>query len=388
MKRRLIGVGTAFAAGAMLLALNGCGSGTDPGTEAVGSMQEELLTLPGAWYTTTPHFAWCTVNSAAPTPNCVVPFSHNSLGGSNTVVKLATGRYRVTMPGMAFNGNPQAVALGTSHHCHSNTFGTTGSGVVIDVACRTAAGAMTDGSFVVTYLREFNTGGVLGAYARVRASFGGAPLVNDTWNSTGGAISATRITTGQYNVDFAGQAATADTVMVTAASTGLAGHCKARTWGAIGAAVRVVVDCYNPAGGYQDNDFTISYGRNIRGDARNTTPTGTQGGFSRVTAGGAVNPTFSRNSCVAGSNSSTHPAVGTYADKIHVVAASPTYSLPNVALTMAVGPGPSYCNLSSLWSTSLPTSDPIVNVRCYSGAGTAQDNEHNSSFMLQAPSGC
>jgi len=388
MKKQLMAVGRVLAPGAFLLALNGCGSGTDPGIEAVSSTQEDLLTLPGPWYTTTPHFAWCTVNSASPTPGCVLPFSHNSLGGTNTVVKLAIGRYRVTMPGMAFNGNPQAVALGTSHHCHSNTFGTTGSGVVIDVACRTAAGAMTDGSFVVSYLREFNTGGVLGAYARVLASFGAAPLVNNTWNSTGGAIAATRITAGQYNVDFAGQAATADTVMVTAASTGLPGHCKARTWGAIVGAVRVVVDCYSPAGGYQDNDFTISYGRNIRGDARNTLPSGTQGGFSRVTAGGAVNPTFSRNTCAAGSNTSTHPAIGTYADKIHVVAASPTYGLPNVALTMAVGPGPSYCNLSSLWSTSLPTSDPIVNVRCFNGAGTPQDTEHNSSFTLQAAGGC
>jgi hypothetical protein len=33
---------------------------------------------------------------------------------TNTVAKLTTGRYRVTMPGMAGQGNPQAVALGTS----------------------------------------------------------------------------------------------------------------------------------------------------------------------------------------------------------------------------------------------------------------------------------
>jgi hypothetical protein len=289
---------------------------------------------------------------------------------------------------MAGQGNPQAVALGTSQHCHSNTFGVSGSGVVIDVACRNPAGTLVDGSFVVTYLREFNTGGVLGAYARVRASFGLGPLVSDTWNSTAGAITATRIATGQYNVDFAGQAATADTVMVTAASTGLAGYCKARAWGSIGAAVRVVVDCYGTTGAFQDNDFTISYGRNVRGDARNTSPAGTQGGFSRVTAGGAVNPTFSRNSCVAGNNTTAHPAVGTYADKIHVVPAAASYGLPNVALAMAVGSGPSYCNLGSIWSSATPGNDPIVNVRCFNAAGVAQDSEHNASFMLQAPGGC
>jgi hypothetical protein len=106
-----------------------------------------------------------------------------------------------------------------------------------------------------------------------------------------------------------------------------------------------------------------------------------------VTAGGAVNPSFSRNSCAAGNNTSLHPAVGTYADTIHVVAATPVYGLPNVALTAAVGSGPSYCNLTS-WSSSLPASDPRVNVRCFSGTGTPQDSEHVSQFLLHAPGGC
>jgi hypothetical protein len=243
-----------------------------------------------------------------------------------------------------------------------------------------------DNSFVVTYVREFNTGGVLGAYARVRGTVN-PPPISDTWNSTGGAIAAARTATGQYRVDFAGQSTSADTVMVTAASTSLVGHCKTRSWGSIAGGVSVLVDCYNFAGAFQDNDFTISYGRNVRADARNYLATGSQGGFSRVTAGGAVNPSFSRNSCAAGNNTTVHPAVGTYADKIHVVAATPVYGLPNVALTAAIGSGPSYCNLIS-WSSSLPASDPIVNVRCFSGTGIAQDSEHVSQFILHAPGGC
>jgi hypothetical protein len=380
--------------GALLMSLAplGCGSAEEvSATESVGSVQDELLTAPGAWYTTRPHFAWCTFNSASPVPGCVGGFSHNSQGGANTVTQLGTGRYRVALQGMASAGNYQVVALGTSDHCNPHTFAVTASGVSVDVTCRTGSGALHNSSFVLSYLREVNRGGVLGAYARVRGTVN-PPQPLDSWNSSGAGITATRLGVGQYSIDFANQSSPNDTVLVTAASPQL-GHCKARAWGNVGGpvgAVRVLVDCYNFFNAFQDNDFSVSYGRNIRGDARNSAATGTQGGFSRVSAAGVTNPSFSRNICAAGGNSSTRTGVGTYADRIHALSVNHAAEPPTVALTGAVGAGPSYCNLGGLWGFPPPPADPVVNVRCFNGTGSAtQDSEHTAEFMFQqGPGGC
>lgn len=376
--------------GQMVLALSGllvaaCSAGVETDeVEALGATQEPLLQNPGAFYTTAPEFGWCGAGGAVPiSGDCHAGFSFNSAPGAVTFNRIGLGVYGVRFPGLSHGGNAQVVAQGSNAHCNVTQVAPLAGTEFVQIACRSPSGALVDSRFMVSYYRDTNVGGVLGGYALVRNT---TPLsAIDTWNSTGLPVQTSLTGVGSYRVTFPGQVLGADTVQVTAVS-GANVYCKVGNWSS-GGGVAVDVRCFNFAGDPQNSDFSVSYGRNIRGEPRNALPTGTQGGFSVANAAGGVNLTFSKNTCPVGSNSSTLvPPPDQYQDRIAAIGASAA-ERPALGLVTALGAGPSYCNLQTvpIHQLGIPS---IVTVRCFSPNGVMVNSQHTTMFELQDTKGC
>jgi hypothetical protein len=377
-----VGGGGLFVLGtAMLATFVGCGT-QENGAAEIETVSSPLLQSVGAFYTTAPSYGWCGVPGMPIDGPCHGGYSTNSTGATNTVAHLSTGRYRVLFPGLASGGNVQLGSIGSNVHC--NVLGTApvAGGQTVDVICRAPSGALADSSVAVSYYRDTNVGGVLGAYALVHGI--GAVSVANIWNSSGGGVTAIKTGTGAYRVVVPGQSGLLDTVLVTAAGS-QAGHCKVSAWSTT-ATINIDVLCFDFAGNKRDNDFSIAYHRNIRGEPRNTLPTGTQGAFALVNAPGGISAAFSRNTCAAGANSATLLG-GVYTEIYHVVTTSHG-EVPVLGLVTAVGPTGAYCNLQHLPIQGV-VSDSKGFVNCFSPDGQAVvSTQHTSMFMIQDVGGC
>jgi len=376
------GVCGLFALGASV----GCSGAMDAEAdgELVARAEQPLLTVPGAFYTDAPSYGWCTSFQPNVSANCHAGYSANSTGGISTTTHLALGHYRVFFPGLLPEGNVQITAIGGNVHCSLLDIASWPAGQTVDLVCRTPAGAAVDSKFVVSYYRDTNVGGVLGGYALVRGAV--PPLaVTDSWNSTGGAVVATNTGVGMYRVQFPGQVLGADTVLVTASGSRPV-HCKVGNWSSFGGGVAVDVRCFNFTGAPQNNDFSVSYGRNIRAEPRSTLPTGIQGAFSVVNPGGGVNLAFSRNTCPAGVNTASLFGT-TYNERYHAVTAFGG-EVPIAGLVSALGSAGSYCNLVQGPIQGVQSDSTLI-VNCFSPNGlTPAPSMHTGMVMLRDHGGC
>ncbi len=82
-------------------------------------------------------------------------YSFNITGGVNSVTRVDVGEYRVTLPGLATStngGTVQVSAYGkTSNSCRVDTWGPSGSDVVVVVLCAAAFGFPTNSDFTMQY---------------------------------------------------------------------------------------------------------------------------------------------------------------------------------------------------------------------------------------------
>jgi hypothetical protein len=381
--RHLIGLGRLAFVWVSLLPL-GCSSGVEEAPESVDSAQQPLLQNPGPAYTTAAQFGWCGAGGASlPSGPCHPGFSFNSAGGAITASRINVGVYGVHFAGLTHGGNAQVVAQGSNAHCAITQVAPQNGGEFMQIACRAPSGALVDTRYMVSYYRDTNISGVLGGYALVRNT---SPLsLVDTWNSTGSAVSVSSSGGGSYRVVFPGQVLGADTVQVTAV-TGSNVYCKAANWSSVGSGVAVDVRCFNFNGSPQNSDFSISYSRNLRGEVRNTLPTGTQGGYSVVTSTGVVNPSFSKNTCPTGNNTVFQSGVGTYVDRIAGLGATQG-ERPALGLVTALGWDNNYCNLTTVPFHQIQAPS-IVQVSCFGAAGQPANTQHIVMFELQDIGGC
>ncbi len=345
--------------------------------EDVDTLSEPLLTIPGGFYTQAPDYGWCGVAVPSVSGNCHGGYSANSSGGTNTYTRMAAGRYRLTLPGIASGGNAQVTPIGSNVHCSIMTMGSNGSALIVDVGCRDTSGTFVDNRFLMSYYRDTNVGGVLGGYATVRGAAN--PLLMNVWNSTGGAVSATRSAIGRYRITFPGQVIGADTAQVTAASS-VPEYCTLAGWSGVAGGVAVNVRCFDFAGAPADADFSVFYGRNVRGEPRNTLPTGTQGGFSGVFAGGGISAAFSRNTCTSGSNSATFSG-STYSETYHAITAFQG-EVPIGTVVTAVATNGTYCNLNVFPVQGVLT-DSRAFVKCFNASGQVTTAAHTTMVFLQ-----
>jgi hypothetical protein len=374
-KNKLVGAALLLC-GALAL---GCGELDVNEAADVETAQSALLGAPGAFYNVPPSWAFCGYSGGN---ECHGGYSFNSRGAKPSFLKRGVGMYRVTFENQFTNGNVQVSAVRTNAHCNLAAQFSSGTGVGLDVFCRAPSGALADSAFMLSYYRDTNVGGILGGYANVN---GVAPLTTgNAWNSTGGPIGLITFGPGSYRVTFVGQAAGGDNAQVTALTSGGA-YCTIAGTGWTGGAVDV--RCFASNGAPANVPFSVSYGRNVRGEPRNALPTGTQGALVVVGAPGGVDASRSRHSCPAGVNTATlSQPDNVYTEMYHAVTAFQG-EVPLMSLVSAMNSNGAYCNLKSFPIQGV-RSDSRGQVSCFTPTGVSTTSMHSSQFIIQDRPGC
>jgi hypothetical protein len=167
------------------------------------------------------------------TPTAPAEFSYNASGGAVSVTRLGLGHYNVDFAGLTLDGS---VTLATAYGslgglCH---WGLT-AGSTVTVRCIDTAGAFVDQRFTVTVFASGAPTGasILGfAHADQMNSASYTPAAARANNAVGGgAVTAVRVGTGTYRVDFGGLAvADIENVQLMAYGSETA-HCVVEAWG-------------------------------------------------------------------------------------------------------------------------------------------------------------
>jgi len=183
------------------------------------------------------------------------------------ITRTGVGQYTVQFPGFGAigtgGGNVQITAnrpfsAGANHRCVVVSWNSTD----VFVRCFDPAGALADTAFSLVYHKaEADLRGVAFAWADNASSSAYTPSTTYSYNPTGGAISASRSSTGVYSITFAGMGSVGiggGNVQVTAYSASDR-RCKVNSW--LGDTVHV--RCFDTAGNPVDTPYSVFYRKPI-----------------------------------------------------------------------------------------------------------------------------
>ncbi len=199
-------------------------------------------------------YAWANEESdSGYTPNAA--YSYNSTGGIITAARIAAGRYTMTFGGLSLASAAALVsAQGSDRHCTVHSLGAANVST-IGVRCYDAAGNLADSRYTVQILRNgrFSEASAA-AYVWANDSTGASyvPSASYSYNSGGGAITATRTATGAYALSFGGLNLIGASVKVSAFNSQRV--CNPQAWTGSTLEVR----CYDASGTLADSQYTAS----------------------------------------------------------------------------------------------------------------------------------
>jgi hypothetical protein len=213
-------------------------------------------------------YLWSSNASASHAPPA--RYSYNSAGQSNFVERTATGRYVVTMNGIAmWGGNVQVTAYGTgSEHCKVTGWGPSSGATRAWIACFDANGAAADARFSFRYGTDLAFYGLEQSFAWANNSFAASYTPSPTYQDyasctypdneqtcvAGSDDTAGRTSTGKYWVRYPGAILGPTSALVTAYGSS-SNYCKPEGWSG-SASATVNVGCYDSAGHAVDTQFT------------------------------------------------------------------------------------------------------------------------------------
>jgi hypothetical protein len=145
------------------------------------------------------------------------------------------------------------------------------------------------------------------------------------------------------------------------------------------------VRCFSSTGAPAASSFSVSWGRNVRGEPRNTLASGTQGSLLLVGANGAIDPSRNVDTCASNANSASLSS-NLYTERYHAVT---TFGgeVPLVSLATGVSTTGGYCTLNHLPFQGV-RSDSTGFVTCFTAAGAPTPLMHGSMFLIQDRGGC
>ena len=365
-----------FAPVVIALLAAACGSPdpnapSSPASEPAGDLlesQAQALHQPAEWA-----YAWNqTASPPLNTPyNAEANYSRNSAAGINTLKKVSTGLYVLSLGNLGTvvggGGVPHVVAYGNDNRrCIIGSFGKNGSAFDISVKCFTETGADADSRFVVTYQRRTTTiSPFFGAYFWNDHKETSAPAEPAfSWNSAGGANVSNRTATGIYQAVLPGLggAGGAGSVHVTAFLD--TGWCQVDSWFPVGSDMFVNIRCFDANGNPANRYYTLSYstltplGGNSSGyawgnNSTSTTPYNPDPSYRRVQKNGTV---------FADGITAQKVGTGTYLISYTSPSLNPTGS---AAMVTSYGQTPKYCKIES-WQGATN-----VNMKCYPKTGSS-----------------
>jgi len=197
------------------------------------------------------------------TPAAYSPIDMYSSGGQPLVIQRdQNGIYRVNFPGLArpAGGHPETTLVGAvsddGARCSVNGFA---SSSVLPVQCIGALdtrGTVDDAPFMVALIEQGQPGR---RFAFTTTGIGGVPA-QETFNSSGGAVTTVRHGPGRIDVTFAGlgrNGATGTETVQTVSNSSLGAYCKVLKWDASGVDLTASIECYDTAGMPADAEFRV-----------------------------------------------------------------------------------------------------------------------------------
>jgi hypothetical protein len=189
------------------------------------------------------------------------PYSWNSRGGTNTIQRVSTGRYRVTFPLVNMSGgNVQVTAYGTgSEYCNVVNWG----GGTADIACYTRTGAAVDTQFSASYTitrmpsAQVWTHGFYMWNQQTGNTAWHTPAAPYAWTSRT-TMQTRKVSTGVYEINVPNQAFTDAVPVVVAYNTNKT--CRISHWNS---GVTLTVRCFTPGGSLSDSQFSVLYNSNF-----------------------------------------------------------------------------------------------------------------------------
>jgi hypothetical protein len=169
--------------------------------------------------------------------------------GAITLARSAPGTYTATFAGLpAGAGSVMVSAYGSNRHCSVVDW----AGTTVSIACLTPAGTLADSLYTVAIVanEKFSAASVAG-YAIADQPTSAAYAPAKAFNSTNGAVSATRSAVGTYRVAFTGLTIESGDVQVAALEG--ARDCAVGSWGSD----NVDVNCFDGTGAAADVAFSI-----------------------------------------------------------------------------------------------------------------------------------
>lgn len=203
-------------------------------------------------------------------------YNFNQTGGTNTVERIDTGHYRVTLPGLAAEeGNVQVTMSNTTETlaCTPAFWGFDDQGgKYIEVICFNAAGELVDSSFMLLHVAgvsSHSAEGAWGVWARgayLWVNHAGSPDryvpgKNFQFNSAGGDAEVQRTERGAYDITIPNIGTFGGNIQLTPLGTEQAGISCAVTWWEIteASALHMTVGCLDANGAPGDTRFMVSY---------------------------------------------------------------------------------------------------------------------------------
>jgi hypothetical protein len=293
----------------------------------------------------------------------------NPSGGGADVTRVSTGIYAVAFPGMAGvgsnGGHVQVTAAGSSFaRCKVASWGAD----TVFVRCHDAAGNLADAEFTLLFMKpEAGREGLAYAWVDDPYSATSTPAIGYRYNSGGGAISVTRLGTGDHRVDFVGmasQGANGGNAQVTAYGTSNE-WCLVDSWGPD----QVRVRCFDPAGAPVDTPFTVALHRTPR------LPFPSQYAFalaSQSLLSGYDAPSSTSWNAGGGPVHLSRSSTGTY--QVEWPGMDEVGIDLGIVLVSAYDSGDGYCKIAS-WSSS------GADVRCFDATGSLSDRAYNVLYL-------
>ena len=185
-------------------------------------------------------------------------YSYNSGGGAITATRSGVGTYAIEFAslGKGGSGNVQVSSYGSDpDHCVLTNYATD----KITLRCYDAAGVLSDAPYLITVIENKPSSPSTAeavAYAWAHSDSSASYDLSShlyAFNSTGGAITATRSGQGQYAIEFKGVAMLGATVLVTSYNNP---QNDCRVWSFSGATVNI--RCFTHfAAAFSDSRYTV-----------------------------------------------------------------------------------------------------------------------------------
>ena len=191
-------------------------------------------------------------------------YQFNSKGGTNTVSRVSTGVYSVSLPKVGLDSGTVKVTGYTTDATNCQVGGWGGSPTLtVTVQCYDTAGNPADGAFTMTWVDRFSllgekghTRGYVWADSPSTGSYTPSPAYQE--NSSGASNGVTRFSAGNYLVTMPSIGANHGDVQVTTYGSTVA-NCVSSGWGTTGTTQEVYVLCFDAAGALIDVQFTVQY---------------------------------------------------------------------------------------------------------------------------------